>query len=52
VPDKREWRVEQVLVDEQDLNDWSVVFEVDLDGSDAEGEVVLTLVKLGPVTGE
>jgi len=48
---KRLWRVEQILIDRDELNDWSVVFEVDLDACDAEGEVVLSLVGLGAVSG-
>lgn len=39
----RRWRVEQVLVDPDEHNDWSVVFSVDLDACDAAGTVVLTL---------
>jgi superfamily II RNA helicase len=49
IPGKRLWTVEQILVDEQELNDWSVVFEIDLEKSDAEGEAVLRLVELGAV---
>lgn len=48
-PDKREWRVEQVLVDQEELDDWSVVFKVDLERSDSEGAVVITLMDLGPI---
>ncbi|MEX2580827.1 MAG: DUF3516 domain-containing protein [Verrucomicrobiales bacterium] len=48
-PGKREWEVEQVLIDQKECNDWSAVFKVDLDKSDAEGDAVLTLAKLGPV---
>ena len=51
LPDKREWRVEQVLVDQEDLNDWSIVFEVDLERSDADGDTVLTLIDFGPIAG-
>jgi hypothetical protein len=49
VPDERRWQVEQVLVDAEGLNDWSAVFDVDLDESDVQEELVLTLSKLGPV---
>ncbi|MFT5466847.1 MAG: hypothetical protein ACI8UO_001947 [Verrucomicrobiales bacterium] len=48
-PDKREWRVEQVLVDQEELNDWSAVFCVNLEESDSAGEVALTLLELGPI---
>lgn len=49
VPEKREWQIEQILVDQEELNDWSIVFNVDLDQSDADGEVRMTLEKIGPV---
>ena len=49
ITEKRLWKVEQILVDEQEFNDWSVVFEIDLEKSDAEGEAMLSLVELGPV---
>ena len=52
VPDQRRWRVEQVLVDSEGLNDWSGVFDVDLEKSDARGEPALTLGTLGPVAGK
>jgi hypothetical protein len=41
-------RYEQTLIDEEGLNDWSAVFEVDRGKSDEEGRVVLTLGGLGP----
>lgn len=41
-------RLEQVLIDEEGLNDWSVVFEVDRERSDEKGSVVLVLKELGP----
>jgi superfamily II RNA helicase len=36
-----EWLVEQVLVDPDQLNDWAVMFTVDLAASDQAGEVVM-----------
>lgn len=45
----RRWRVEQVLIDPQELNDWSAVFEVDLQECDAKGAVELTLNRLAPL---
>jgi hypothetical protein len=39
-----EWLVEQVLVDPDELNDWSIRFAVDLPASDEAGEVVMRLV--------
>ncbi len=46
----RRWVVQQILVDTQDLNDWSVVFEVDLSEARDRGEVPLRLLAAGPVT--
>jgi hypothetical protein len=42
-------KVEQMLVDDQELNDWQVVLEVDFARSDEEERVVLNLVELGPL---
>jgi len=47
IPDRRAWRVEQVLVDSEELNDWSVVFTVDLARCDEEMKVVLCLEEVG-----
>jgi hypothetical protein len=43
IPGRRAWRVEQVLVDTEEMNDWSCVFTVDLDQCDEEMRVVLAL---------
>ena len=43
----RSWRVEQVLVDTEELNDWSVVFTVNLDHCDEDDEVILELIEIG-----
>ena len=40
-------RLEQILVDEEGLNDWSVVLELDRAQSDLENRVVLRLRELG-----
>lgn len=45
--DRRSWRIEQVLVDGEELNDWSAVFELDLARCDEAGKVVLELIELG-----
>jgi hypothetical protein len=37
------WKVEQVLQDFEDLNDWSLRFEVDLAASRTQGAPVLKL---------
>jgi hypothetical protein len=39
--------LEQILVDEEGLNDWSVVLELDRAQSDLENRVVLRLRELG-----
>jgi len=40
------WRVEQMLVDTEGLNDWVAVFECDLAASRGAGEPVLSLLEL------
>ncbi len=47
--DKRSWRVEQVLVDPEEANDWMATFVVDLPASKAAGEVALRFTGLGPI---
>jgi hypothetical protein len=46
---KRFWRVEQVLVDVEEQNDWSATFLVDLAASDEEGAPVLVCQGIGPI---
>jgi len=48
--DKRTWRVQQMLVDPEEHNDWVAEFEVDLGRSRATAEPVLKLVRLGSLT--
>jgi superfamily II RNA helicase len=45
--DGRTWRIEQMLVDTQEHNDWIAELEVDLAASREAGEPVLRLVRLG-----
>ncbi len=47
--DARSWRVDQVLVDPDAANDWSLVFEVDLQASREVKTPRLRLLKIGPV---
>jgi hypothetical protein len=47
--DKRGWRIQQVLVDPEEHNDWVAEFEVDLAQSRATKEPVLTLRRIGSV---
>jgi hypothetical protein len=43
------WRVQQMLVDPADLNDWVAEFHVNLDTSRRTGEPALGLLRLGPL---
>jgi superfamily II RNA helicase len=45
--DKKTWRVQQMLVDPGEHNDWVAEFEVDLGQSKANGEPFLQLRRLG-----
>ena len=44
--DRTTWRVEQMLVDLEDLNDWVAEIEVDLAGSREAGEPMIQLLRL------
>jgi len=44
--DRARWRVQQMLVDPEDLNDWVLELEVDLAASRELGEPVLKLVRV------
>ncbi len=44
-------RVEQVLVDTDELNDWSIVFHLDLEESRKCSQPRLRLVSIGPIAG-
>jgi hypothetical protein len=48
--DKRTWRVQQMLVDPDECNDWVVEFEVDLVESRTLDEPVLKLRRVGSLT--
>jgi len=45
----RRWHCEQILVDPDELNDWSLKLTIDLDQADAAGTPVLTLDSLAPI---
>ena len=45
--DKKHWRVQQMLIDPEDMNDWVAEFEVDLAQSRAAKEPFLRLRKIG-----
>ena len=48
--DKKSWRVQQMLVDPEEHNDWVAEFEVDLAESRKSGEPFLRLRRLGSLT--
>jgi hypothetical protein len=48
--DKKSWRVQQMLVDPAEHNDWVAEFEVDLDASRQQNEPMLRLRRIGSVT--
>ncbi|HTI71830.1 MAG TPA: DUF3516 domain-containing protein [Candidatus Limnocylindria bacterium] len=47
--DRQHWRVEQILIDPEDLNDWVAEFDVDLPRSREKGEPWIQLRRLGAV---
>jgi hypothetical protein len=48
--DLRTWRVQQMLVDPDEHNDWVAEFEVDLGESRQAAEPVVKLQRMGPLT--
>ncbi|MDB6109884.1 MAG: box helicase [Pedosphaera sp.] len=48
--DKRHWRVQQMLVDPEEANDWVAEFEIDLAASRAANEPVIRLRRIGNLT--
>ncbi len=49
-PDKASWRVQQMLVDPDEANDWVAEFTIDLPASRAAGEPKISLLRVGPLT--
>ncbi len=47
--DKKKWKVQQVLVDPEDQNDWIAEFEVDLAASRAASEPIIRLIKIAAI---
>jgi len=47
--DGKTWQVAQVLVDPEDLNDWQIIFRVDLARAKEEGKPSLVLLSIAPV---
>ena len=50
-PGVHRWRVLQMLIDPEMLNDWVAEFDVDLDASRRAQQPVLALTRLGPLAG-
>ncbi len=48
--DKRHWRVQQMLIDPDEQNDWVAEFEVDLAQSRADGQPIVRLRRIGSLT--
>ena len=48
--DKKSWRVQQMLVDPEENNDWVAEFEIDLAESRKLGEPVMKLRRMGSLT--
>ena len=47
--DGKAWTVEQTLVDSEELNDWLVEFEIDLERSRETEQVAFRLKRIGPL---
>jgi len=45
--DKKHWRIQQMLIDPEEHNDWAAEFLVDLQASKDAGEPVIRLVRIG-----
>jgi hypothetical protein len=54
IPDEttKTWRIQQMLVDPEDHNDWVAEYEVDLEASKESGRPVLDLLRLGAFRSE
>ena len=48
--DRRQWRIQQMLVDPEGHNDWVAEFQVDLPQSQAASQPVLSLRRIGSLT--
>jgi len=46
--DRTRWRVQQMLIDPGEANDWVAEFDADLAASRSHGEPILRLVRIGP----
>ena len=50
--DKTRWRVQQMLIDPDEANDWTAEFDVDLTRARAEGVPVMHFRRLGPLADD
>jgi hypothetical protein len=50
--DRKTWRVQQILVDPDGLNDWMAEFVVDLPASRTANQPLLQLSRIGAVGGQ
>ena len=48
--DRSHWRVQQMLIDPGEANDWVAEFDADLSASRASGEPVLHLLRIGALS--
>ena len=49
--DKHFWKIQQMLIDPAEQNDWVVEFQVDLEKSRESGEPVMHFLRLGELGG-
>ena len=49
-PDGARWRVQQMLIDAEMVNDWVAEFDVDVEGSRTRQRPVLSLLRIAPLT--
>jgi hypothetical protein len=50
--DKKHWRVQQMIIDPEEANDWVAEFEVDLAQSRLANEPILRLRKIGSLSDQ
>jgi hypothetical protein len=47
--DRNHWRVQQMLIDPGEANDWVAEFDADIPASRTSGETILHLLRIGPL---
>lgn len=50
IPEKKIWIIHQTLIDQEDLNDHTATFELDLVESDTASKPALTLISIQPIS--